>query len=221
MARSMVPSGRHVLDSSRVAPTIVENDKIPSDVKLRALPFLWCSLALFIGGCPKRQAPTRIVYVPPPPPAATQPSAEGRPSMVIEEPAPPEEPPAPSPQPTTNPEPAQRRRRVLRREAPAAAAENTPETTEPPPTPQVPSLEPRESSAQEAALRRQIQALQEDVRQRIAKLSRAGLSGADRKTLDDARTFFAQSARALNDADLQRALNLARKASLLVSALEP
>jgi hypothetical protein len=141
--------------------------------------------------------------------------------MVIEEPAPPEEPPAPSPQPTTNPEPAQRRRRVLRREAPAAAAENTPETTEPPPTPQVPSLEPRESSVQEAALRRQIQALQDDVRQRIAKLSRAGLSGADRKTLDDARTFFAQSTRALDEADLQRALNLARKASLLVSALEP
>ena len=141
--------------------------------------------------------------------------------MVIEEPAPPEEPPAPSPQPTTNPEPAQRRRRVLRREAPAAAAEETPAATEPPPTPQVPSLEPRESSAQEAALRRQIQALQEDVRQRIAKLSRAGLSGADRKTLEDARTFFAQSTRALNDADLQRALNLARKASLLVSALEP
>ena len=137
--------------------------------------------------------------------------------MVIEEPAPPEEPPAPSPQPTTNPEPA--RRRVLRRVAPAAAPENTPETTEPP-TPQVPSLEPRESSAQEAALRRQIQGLQDDVRQRIAKLSRAGLSGADRKTLDDARTFFAQSARALNDADLQRALNLARKASLLVLALE-
>jgi len=138
--------------------------------------------------------------------------------MVIEEPAPPEEPPAPSPQPTTNPEPA--RRRVLRRVAPAAAPENTPETTEPL-TPQVPSLEPRESSAQQAALRRQIQGLQDDVRQRIAKLSRAGLSGADRKTLDDARTFFAQSTRALNDADLQRALNLARKASLLVSALEP
>ncbi|MGD0459210.1 MAG: hypothetical protein ABSC21_15860 [Terriglobia bacterium] len=187
-------------------------------MKLRAFPFLWCSLALFIGGCPKRQAPRRIVYVPPPPPAATHASAAGTPSMVIEEPAPPEEPPAPSPQPTTNPEPA--RRRVLRRVAPAAAPENTPETTEPL-TPQVPSLEPRESSAQQAALRRQIQGLQDDVRQRIAKLSRAGLSGADRKTLDDARTFFAQSTRALNDADLQRALNLARKASLLVSALEP
>jgi hypothetical protein len=84
----------------------------------------------------------------------------------------------------------------------------------------VPSLEPRESSVQEAALRRQIQGLQDDVRQRIAKLSRARLSGADRKTLDDARTFFAQSTRALNEADLQRALTLARKASLLVSALE-
>jgi hypothetical protein len=138
--------------------------------------------------------------------------------MVIEEPASPE-PPAPSPQPTSHPEPA-RRRRVLRREAPAGDTENTPETIEPPPTPQVPSLEPRESSVQEAALRRQIQGLQNDVRQRIAKLSRAGLSGADRKTLDDARTFFAQSTRALDEADLQRALNLARKASLLVSALE-
>jgi hypothetical protein len=139
--------------------------------------------------------------------------------MVIEEPAPPE-PPAPSPQPASHPEPARRRRRVLRREPPAAAAENTPETTEPPPTPQVPSLEPRETSAQEAALRRQIQGLQDDVRQRIAKLSRAGLSGADLKTLGDARTFFAQSTRALDEADLQRALTLARKASLLVLALE-
>jgi hypothetical protein len=108
---------------------------------------------------------------------------------------------------------------VLRREAPAATPENTPETTELP-TPQVPSLEPRESSAQESALRRQIQALQDDVRERIAKLSQAGLVGADRKTLDDARTFFEQSTRALNEADLQRALTLARKASLLVSALE-
>jgi len=140
--------------------------------------------------------------------------------MVIEEPAPPEEPPAALPQPASPPTPASRPRRRLRTEPPAGNTENTPETTEPPPTPQVPSLEPRESSAQEAALRRQIQGLQDDVRQRIAKLSQAGLSGADRKTLDDARTFFAQSTRALDEADLQRALNLARKASLLVSALE-
>ena len=189
-------------------------------MKLRALQFLWCSLALFIGGCPKRQAPTRIVYVPSPPPAATQASATETPSMVIEEPAPPEEPPAPSPQPTSHPEPARRRRRVLRREPPAGPPKTRLKRLSRP-TPQVPFLEPRESSAEEAALRRQIQGLQDDVRRRIAKLSRARLSGADRKTLDDARTFFAQSTRALNEGDLQRAHNLARKASLLVSALEP
>jgi len=138
--------------------------------------------------------------------------------MVIEEPPPPE-PPAPSPEPTPPPKPAPLRRHVLRTEPSGAATGNTPDTVEPP-TPQVPSLEPRETSAQQAALRRQIQGLQDDVRQRIAKLSRAGLSGADRKTLDDARTFFAQSTQALNEADLQRALTLARKASLLVLALE-
>ena len=159
----------------------------------------------------------RIVYVPSPPAAATQAPAAGTPAMVIEEPAPPE-PPAPAPQPTPPPKPAPRRH-VVRDESPAAAPANTPETSQPP-SPPVPSLEPRESSTQEAALRHQIQGLQDDVRQRIAKLSRAGLGGADRKTLDDARTFFAQSTRALNESDLQRALTLARKASLLVSALE-
>ena len=150
----------------RVAPAMLENDKIANDVKLRALPFLWCSLALFLGSCAKRKTATRIVYVPSPPPAATQATAEGTPSIVIEEPAPPE-PPAPAPQPTAPPAPA-RKRRVRRTEPPAAAAddtgEDTTETTEPAPTPQVPSLEPRESSTQEAALRHQIQGLQDDVR---------------------------------------------------------
>jgi len=177
---------------------------------------------LFIGGCPKRQAPTRIVYVPSPPPEVTQASAAGAPTMVIEEPAPPESPapsPNPSTNPSTNPNASAGHRHVLRTEAPAAATETTPETTEPPPTP-VPSLEPRESSAQEAALRSQIKGLQDDVQQRMTKLSQAGLTGADRKTLDDAQTFFTQSTRALNEGDLQRALTLARKASLLVLALE-
>jgi len=202
------------------------NDKIPNAMKRKPLPILWCSLALFIWGCPKRQGPSRIVYVPAPTPAATQattgtqaPADANAPTMVIEEPAPPEPAPAPPqevPAPKETPHP---HRRVLRREPPAAGPENTPETVEPP-APQVPSLEPRESSAQEAALRRQIQGLQLDVRQRIAKLDQAGLSGVDRKTLDDARSFFAQSTQALNEGDLQRALTLARKASLLVLALE-
>jgi len=161
------------------------------------------------------------VYVPSPPPAATQvPAAEGAPAMVIEEPAPPEPPVTPLPETTTSKVTPNKHPRVLHKEPRPEDTETTPETTEPPPTPQVPSLEPRESYAEEADLRRQIQGLQDDVRQRIAKLDLAGLSGADRKTLEDARTFFAQSTRALNEADLQRALTLARKASLLVLALE-
>ncbi len=140
--------------------------------------------------------------------------------MVIEEPAPPEPAATPPPETSTNKATADKPKRAPRKAPPPADTETTTETTEPPPTPQVPSLEPRESSAEEADLRRQIQGLQDDVRQRIAKLDLAGLSGADRKTLDDARTFFEQSTRALSEADLQRALTLARKASLLVLALE-
>lgn len=141
--------------------------------------------------------------------------------MVIEEPPPPE-PVVTSPPVETSTEKVtpDKHRRVLRREPSVADTETTPETTESPPAPPVPSLEPRESSAEEAAQRRQIQALQDDVRERIAKLGREGLSGADRKTLGDARTFFTQSTRALSEGDLQRALTLARKASLLVLALE-
>ena len=54
----------------------------------------------------------------------------------------------------------------------------------------------------------------------MARLNPAGLSTNERKTLEDARTFLAQSTRAFESSDLPRALNLARKASLLVAALE-
>jgi hypothetical protein len=140
---------------------------------------------------------------------------------VIEEPAPPPEPEeAPPPQTPEEPKPQHRRRRPAHPDTPTAPADaSTPETPEPPPE-AVPALGPRESTAQEAALRQQIQRLQEDVRQRLARLNEARLSPSERKTLEDARTFFAQSTRALESGDLQRALNLARKASLLVAALE-
>jgi hypothetical protein len=69
-------------------------------------------------------------------------------------------------------------------------------------------------------LRQQIQRLHDDVRQRMARLNVARLSSTERKTLEDASTFFVQSTRALAGGDLQRSLNLARKASLLVAALE-
>ena len=140
--------------------------------------------------------------------------------MVIEEPPPPE-PVVITPLPTTltrsdtEPNP---RHSGQHKEQISTAPETAPETDEQ--TAPVPSLEPRESSSEQATQRREIQGLQDDVQRRIVKLSTVELSGVDRKTLDDARTFLSQSTQALNEGDLQRALMLARKASLLVTALE-
>jgi hypothetical protein len=94
-----------------------------------------------------------------------------------------------------------------------------PETLETPPA-EVPALEPRQSSAQEYELRRQFFGLEQDIRKRLAKLSSAHLSANDQKTLEDARTFFAQANHAMESGDLPRALNLAHKAGLLLAALE-
>jgi hypothetical protein len=176
-----------------------------------------CSLLLFVGGCPKRQAPWRVVFVPAQPSAPAETDTPAK-FMVITEPAPPEPPPAPPPEEPVVAKPEEHRpRHVTKTELPANNIESEQETE---PQISVPSLEPRATFAEEAALRRQVQSLQDDVRQRIAKLGSAGLSEADRKTLDDARTFFAQSEDAVKEGDLQRALNLARKASLLVGTLE-
>lgn len=162
----------------------------------------------------------RIVYIPAPAPAATQARTTDPATVVIEEPAPPPPPPAePAPAAPAQADPP--KRRVPRKEQQTAPAETPDAVSEPasPPS-QVPSLEPLETSSQEAARRREIRSLQDDVRQRIAKLSRGGLSAEDGKTLADARAFFAQSTQALEEGDLQRALTLVRKASLLLSALE-
>lgn len=195
-------------------------------VKREALGSI-CGLVLFIGACPKRQTTPRIVYVPAPPPA-TSPAAsvtiENPQTMVIEEPAPPPEPEETEAKKTTEDQKqAPRRRKVLRTEPPHSSdetpAESAGETPEAPPA-QVPALEPRESSAQESTLRRQTLEAQIDVRQRLARINEAQLTPPDRKTLDDARGFFGQSERALQEGDLQRSLVLARKAALLVTALE-
>jgi outer membrane biosynthesis protein TonB len=179
-----------------------------------------CALVLWMGGCAKRPATKGVVvYVPAQAPASAPPAAKSQ-VLVIEEPAPPPE-PEKTPTPLTS-EPTAHRRQggPARTETPGEPDEtSTQEKPEPPPA-QVPALEPGESTAQETALRQQVQRLQEDVRQRLARLNQARLSPNERKTLDDARTFLAQSTRALESSDLQRALNLARKASLLVAALE-
>ena len=138
---------------------------------------------------------------------------------MIEEPAPPE-PVEVAPPPAPTPKPPRRRRRILRTEPPPPSIEVTPEATEPPAPPEVPALETRESSTQETALRQQIQGMRGDIGRQISQLEKAQLSGPDRKTLEAARTFLAQSGSALEQGDLQRALNLARKASLLISALK-
>jgi hypothetical protein len=62
--------------------------------------------------------------------------------------------------------------------------------------------------------------LELDIRQRLTRLNGAQLSANDRRTLEDARTFFVQATHAMASGDLPRALNLARKASLLLAALE-
>ena len=187
-----------------------------------------CALLLWIGACPKRQtSKSLVVYVPAPPPpaaAAAPTSSDQKPAvLVIEEPAPP-----PPPQPTeaapaqTTEEPsAQHRvRRPVRTEAQTEPDDSTsPEAPVAPPA-QVPALEPRESSAQEVEMRRQFSRLDQDIRQRIARLNPAQLSTNDRKTLDDARAFFAQATQAMTSGDLPRAVNLAKKASLLLAALE-
>ncbi len=180
------------------------------------------ALALLLGGCPKRQTGPRLVYVPSPPqPAETAPAGPSQ-TLVIEEPP---LPPAPRPQeapaagPAAAPRPVHRPRRADAGE-PAATPEATPEADASPPTVEVPALEPRSSHEQESALRGQILGLQNDVQQQITPLEQGKLAPADRKTLEDAQTFLVQSRKAFEEGDLQRSLNLARKASLLVAALK-
>ena len=183
-----------------------------------------CALALWMGGCPKRQGPARIVYVPSSAPPSLTVTPKAAPAfLVIAEPeTPPEPPEEPTPPPVAaDPKPAPRPRRPVRTDAAVEPAEPpaAPDTGEPPPA-EVPALAPRESTEQEAALRQQIQKLHEEVRQRMSRLNVARLNSTERKTLEDASTFYVQSTHALALGDLQRSLNLARKASLLITALE-
>ncbi len=183
-----------------------------------------CALLLWIGGCPKRQEPKSIVvYVPAQAPAhapAAAPAAGEPQVLVIEEPAPPPEPEETPPPPTPEPTAPHRRRSPAPTPTPNEPDEtSTQENPETPPA-EVPALEPRESSAQETELRRQYFNLEQDIRQRLTRLNGAQLSANDRRTLEDARTFFVQATHAMASGDLPRALNLARKASLLLAALE-
>jgi hypothetical protein len=186
----------------------------------RARLYSVCGIALLIWGCQKRPTTSRVVYVPAPPPAATPASSSDSGTLVIEEPQPPEEIVEPTPAPETpEPKPVRRRPRPQRSDTSTSPADITPEPEEPAST-EVPALEAREAPAQQVALRQQIVGLQQDLHRRTSQLEHRSLSAGDRKTFEDARTFLTQSEHALADGDLQRALNLAQKSSLLVSALD-
>ncbi|MGE5326606.1 MAG: hypothetical protein ACM3NO_06175 [Deltaproteobacteria bacterium] len=183
--------------------------------------FSFCGLALLMWGCPKRQTAPRLVYVPAPPPAAEKTSAPAPATgtLVIQEPVP-EEPPPPV---VIEEEVPQEAKPAARKRRPATASNSDSETqgdVAPQPAPEVPALEPRESAAQQNAQRQQIIGTLAGIRGRIAQLKRGNLGELERKTLEDAQMFVEQSQRALDSNDLVRALNLARKASLLVNAMQ-
>ncbi len=181
-----------------------------------------CALLFLLGGCPNRRgARSMVVYVPAPAPAAAPPSEKSQ-VLVIEEPAPPPEPEPEETTPPETPEPTatDHGARHAPRRPPAESGEASPQEAPEAQPAQVPALAPRESSAQENELRRQFQTLEQNIQERLTRLSAASLSANDRRTLEDARTFFAQARQAMASGDLPRALNLARKASLLLAALE-
>ena len=184
-----------------------------------------CAVALLIGGCPKRQTVPRVVYIQSPPSASEPAAAETTETIVIEEPALPE-PEAKAAEAGTGqvqetaPKHIVRRRRTTRPDAPGDSEVDQPAEPASPPSAEVPALEPQETQQKQAELRREILAAQEDTQKHLTVLDRVQLAGGDRKTLDDARTFLAQSSRELERGELVRAMNLARKAALLVSAVE-
>lgn len=210
----------------RISSEVAGNDRIIKMLRRWSLISI-CGLIALLGGCQKRQGTQNaLVYVPapaPPPAAAT--TATKPQVLVLEEPPPPPEPePEEETPPPQNPEPTARHKPKRAAHPEATEPDETPtvenpETPETPPA-EVPALEPRQSSAQENELHRQYVDLEQDIRTRLAKLSGAHLSGNDQKTLEDARTFFAQSKRAMMSGDLPRAMNLAHKAGLLLAALE-
>lgn len=192
---------------------------------MRAIFSTACVLALLLAACPKRQTYTRIVYTAQTPTPSAEPSSSTQDtraggSLVIQEPPPepkPEIPEVAKPvEEEETPKPPPRRRKPAPADNPAPEETPTAET----PAPEVPALEPRASASHQAAERQQIESNQQAIEKRIGRLDGLSLTSADRKTLDDARTFLLQSTNALREGELERSRLLARKAELLVAALE-
>jgi len=172
-------------------------------------------LVVLSSGCHKGPQSNRIVFVAAPPPAISTASPEATGVLTLAEPPIQEPEDALQPPPPTPAESPRPRPRV-RLAQPEPSTEPEPE---PVPSVEVPVLEPAGGPGEERE-RRQIVQLQDLVRGRIARQENTKLSADDRRMLDDARTFLSQSQRALGTNDFQRAMTLARKASILLSVLE-
>jgi hypothetical protein len=175
-----------------------------------------CIALVGAASCARRPAPARIVFAP----SAEQPvpasSTAAAGALVVAEPQPPEpdqEPAAPAPESSEKP----RTKPRVRLTVPDPSIEADPE---PAPVADVPILEPREGAAAQSAQRQQAAQLQDQIRARIARLDKPGLSAEERRMLTDARTFLSQSEHALAANDFQRALTLAHKASMLLAVIE-
>lgn len=173
----------------------------------------------FALGCPKRQTGLRLVYAPPPPSAAGQQNqAEPTQAMVIEEPPPPQPAQsAPVEQVETAPPP----------KTPAPKIEEPKTSPSPPPEPQrtvepadAPALVPSIDKTESAGLKERISGLSDHLQAEITRLHQLTLPTAQRKTLRDAQLFLNQATQASQVGDLQRSLQLVKKAGLLVSAVQ-
>ena len=195
--------------------------RILGALKLRSL-FPICAALLLVGGCPKRQTGWRLVYVTAPPPKLQSQASTSAEVLTIEAPANEEPEALPPESPATNLEPAPkrppRRRHTIRPDASSEAEAG--DDAEPASSAGVPALQPRQDSQRLAALRRDLTASQENTRRRLAQLDHAQLGQGDRRTLDDAKAFLSQSEHEFERGEILRAMNLARKAALLVSAIE-
>jgi hypothetical protein len=178
------------------------------------------SLVIVALGCPNRQASLRLVYAPPPAPAPTSESqAEPAQAMVIEEPPPPEPAqPALVKQMDVTPPPEARAipHKRPRVQPPLPVANNEPQAA---PSP-APALEPSTDTAKAASLRLKINGLTGQIQNDLVHLRRRNLTSGDRKTLRDAQLFLDQAAQAMKAGDLERSMQLAKKAGLLVSAVQ-
>lgn len=211
------------MDNRKTCPERSEGSRIGSNFKFRISNFDLRSaagvscLALIIGGCPKRQTVTRVVYTPPPPTASESAPEGSSGTLIIQEPAPPEPvaEPVPEETPPASPKVTPRRRAAETETAPTAE----PGSEEPPPA-EVPAIEPHQTSEQQSDLKRRIISLQQSIQQRIAVIEQRHSSAVDHKALDDARAFLNRSKEALQKGNLRLAMNLAEKASLLVDAAE-